>query len=182
MRLNYRTRSPGDDTWTDVSEVVPFAFTDAHYRGQRRWFICLGCRRRCRVLYDGGTATRRRSTNRPSAERPRRLTGCGPGLARADRSRIHFRRSPQGCIGRPIDGSRHRTRSCRLGGQWASAHGIARGRTIKDGPAAVGLREGESVSRVTESRCAYLIAETLSHRRSKLRRLFLCDSESSAST
>jgi hypothetical protein len=53
MRLNYRTRRRADDAWTDVNEVVPFAFTDAHYGGQRRWFVCLGCGRRCRVLFGG---------------------------------------------------------------------------------------------------------------------------------
>ena len=52
MEVNYRYRA-GSDDWRDVSEYIPFAFTPQHLGGERRWFRCLRCRRRCAVLYGG---------------------------------------------------------------------------------------------------------------------------------
>jgi hypothetical protein len=43
----------GDDEWHEVNERVPFAFTDQPFGGQRRWFVCPSCRRRCSVLFGG---------------------------------------------------------------------------------------------------------------------------------
>ena len=53
LKLIYRTRS-GDGEWQDVDEVVPFVWTPLKFGGQRRWFQCLRCGRRCRILYGGG--------------------------------------------------------------------------------------------------------------------------------
>ncbi|MCC6983610.1 MAG: hypothetical protein IT535_10105 [Bauldia sp.] len=53
VRLSYRTRPYGEDDWTDVDELVPFAWSGTNFGGQRRWFVCLSCRRPCRVLYGG---------------------------------------------------------------------------------------------------------------------------------
>lgn len=53
MELIYKYRSAGEDEWRDVNEFVPFAFTDQHLGGRRRWFQCKSCRRLCAVLYGG---------------------------------------------------------------------------------------------------------------------------------
>lgn len=53
MEVIYRYRKTGDEEWQDVRERIPFAFTPQHLGGQRRWFVCLSCRRRSTVLYGG---------------------------------------------------------------------------------------------------------------------------------
>ena len=53
LKLMYRSRR-GDDEWQDVDELVPFIWTPTKFGGQRRWFQCLSCGRKCRVLYGGG--------------------------------------------------------------------------------------------------------------------------------
>ena len=53
LRLMYRTRS-GVGEWRDRDELVPFIWTPMKFGGQRRWFQCLGCGGRCRILYGGG--------------------------------------------------------------------------------------------------------------------------------
>jgi hypothetical protein len=52
LRLIYRTRPHGGE-WRDVNELVPFVWTQTRFGGQRRWFQCLSCARRCRILYGG---------------------------------------------------------------------------------------------------------------------------------
>lgn len=52
LRLHYRSRSPGSD-WIDVNELIQFACTSANYGGQRTWFKCSSCGKRCRILYGG---------------------------------------------------------------------------------------------------------------------------------
>jgi hypothetical protein len=52
LRLIYKTRSHGGD-WRDVDELVPFVQTRTNFGGGRRWFECLSCRTRCRILYGG---------------------------------------------------------------------------------------------------------------------------------
>lgn len=47
--FNYRFRSSGDD-WEAVAPVVYFDRTPCHIGGERLWFICPNCRRRCAVL------------------------------------------------------------------------------------------------------------------------------------
>ena len=56
VMLNYRTRQNGED-WRPVNEVVPLIQTQTNFSGQRQWFRCLSCQRRCRILY-GGTLFR----------------------------------------------------------------------------------------------------------------------------
>lgn len=53
MEVRYRYRKTGQAEWQAVREHIPFAFTPQHLGGQRRWFVCLSCRRRCTVLYGG---------------------------------------------------------------------------------------------------------------------------------
>lgn len=53
MELSYRARDPGEDDWRDVSEKVAFVFTGQRLGGERLWFACPGCGRRCAVLYGG---------------------------------------------------------------------------------------------------------------------------------
>jgi hypothetical protein len=52
LRLLYRS-CPSPSESRDVDELVPFLWTPTRSGGQRRWFQCLGCSRRCRVLYAG---------------------------------------------------------------------------------------------------------------------------------
>lgn len=52
LRLIYRTRPTGGD-WQDVNELIPFIYTPTNFSGQRTWFECPSCRRRCRILYGG---------------------------------------------------------------------------------------------------------------------------------
>ena len=51
-RLSYKARQSGD-TWQEISEFVPIVETQTNFGGRRRWFACLSCRRRCRILYGG---------------------------------------------------------------------------------------------------------------------------------
>lgn len=52
LRLIYRA-SKGGQEWRDVNELIPFAWTNANFNGRRRWFVCLSCSRRCRIIYGG---------------------------------------------------------------------------------------------------------------------------------
>jgi hypothetical protein len=52
LKLMYRART-ADDEWQDVDELVPFIWTPMTFGGQRRWFTCLSCSRKCRVLFGG---------------------------------------------------------------------------------------------------------------------------------
>lgn len=47
--FNYRYRIGGED-WEPVEQVVWFDRTPCHIGGQRLWFICPGCQRRCEVM------------------------------------------------------------------------------------------------------------------------------------
>ena len=53
MELIYKFRAHGAEDWQEVNETVPFTYSRQHLGGQRRWFICLSCRRKCAVLYGG---------------------------------------------------------------------------------------------------------------------------------
>ena len=61
IRLVYRQREREADL-VDVNELVPLVETDTQFGGRRQWFLCLQCKRRCRVLY-GGTYFRCRRCN-----------------------------------------------------------------------------------------------------------------------
>ena len=52
LRLMYRVSSR-DGSWYDVDETVQLAWTKAQFGGERVWFLCPGCARRCRVLFGG---------------------------------------------------------------------------------------------------------------------------------
>ncbi len=52
IRLNYRQRRNGGE-WQPVDELVPIVETATAFSGRRQWFQCLGCGRRCRILYGG---------------------------------------------------------------------------------------------------------------------------------
>lgn len=59
IRLTYKSRSHGD-AWTNVNELVPISYTATNFGGQRPWFVCPGCKRRCRILF-GATLFRCRT-------------------------------------------------------------------------------------------------------------------------
>jgi len=52
LRLIYRARN-GDGSWFAVDEMVRFLVTKPAFGGERFWFACPGCGRRCRVLFGG---------------------------------------------------------------------------------------------------------------------------------
>lgn len=52
LRLTYHSRR-ADTESVRVDELIPFATTPVALGGRRQWFICLGCRQRCRILYGG---------------------------------------------------------------------------------------------------------------------------------
>lgn len=52
VRLCYRQRrSTGD--WQDINEFIPLVDTATAFGGTRKWFKCLSCGTRCRILYGG---------------------------------------------------------------------------------------------------------------------------------
>lgn len=53
LRLSYRYQGYGDTDWTSVEEDVAFSWTPTAFGGERRWLLCPGCGRRCRLLYGG---------------------------------------------------------------------------------------------------------------------------------
>lgn len=61
VQLSYRQCNGGEE-WHVVNEVVPLVQTNTRFGGRRQWFECLGCQRRCRILY-GGTYFRCRRCN-----------------------------------------------------------------------------------------------------------------------
>ncbi|CAN7241711.1 hypothetical protein [Mesorhizobium sp. LjNodule214] len=52
LELTYRHQGPSQE-WRDVRDLIALDFTEQHFGGQRRWFICPSCDRRCAVLYAG---------------------------------------------------------------------------------------------------------------------------------
>ncbi len=50
--LDYRVRNRGED-WRPIREEISLARTAQKFGGERLWFICRSCRRRCRVIYGG---------------------------------------------------------------------------------------------------------------------------------
>jgi hypothetical protein len=62
MLLSYRQRERGGE-WQDVSEIVSLVETTTRFGGRRQWFLCLSCRRRCRILYGGAYFRCRRCMN-----------------------------------------------------------------------------------------------------------------------
>ena len=52
LRLHYTIPRHEGDPLT-ISELFAFVSTPVAFGGQRRWLICIGCQRRCRVLFGG---------------------------------------------------------------------------------------------------------------------------------
>ena len=52
LKLMYRTQR-ADGEWLDIDELVPFVLTPMRFGGERRWFQCPSCARKCRVLFGG---------------------------------------------------------------------------------------------------------------------------------
>ena len=52
LKLMYRTQQ-ADGEWQSIDELVPFVLTPMRFGGERRWFQCLRCARKCRVLFGG---------------------------------------------------------------------------------------------------------------------------------
>jgi hypothetical protein len=52
VRLLYRMKNDNGAS-VEVNELVPFAYTPSRFGGQRQWFRCLKCYRRCRKIYGG---------------------------------------------------------------------------------------------------------------------------------
>lgn len=48
--LDYRYRDNGED-WQPVKQAINVSETDCNYGGQRKWFLCPNCGRRCAILY-----------------------------------------------------------------------------------------------------------------------------------
>jgi hypothetical protein len=53
LLLDFKVREYDEEKWTPVRQTVHFDQTPTHFGGQRRWFLCPGCDRRCRILYGG---------------------------------------------------------------------------------------------------------------------------------
>lgn len=53
IMLVSRVRSHGDEEWRDMTEHVELSYTGQHFGGERAWFTCRHCGRRCAILYGG---------------------------------------------------------------------------------------------------------------------------------
>ena len=53
LTLEYRVREGGDD-WEKVVAPVHLTWTSCHFGGERPWFSCPGCFRRCGKVTHGG--------------------------------------------------------------------------------------------------------------------------------
>jgi hypothetical protein len=67
LTLAYRVRDRGDEGWTDVVEPVRLPRTAQPLGGERAWFACPCCGRRCAVLYGGWRFSCRRCVALPYA-------------------------------------------------------------------------------------------------------------------
>ncbi len=67
VRLQYQFRANGDD-WRQVNTPVKLTRTPEHFGGERVWFACPGCEKRCATIYIHG---------KPACRTCKRLTyGC----------------------------------------------------------------------------------------------------------
>src|SRR3954468_1662186 len=53
LTLTYPVRDRGEEAWPEVVEPVRVSRTAQPFGGERLWFACPGCGRRCGVLYGG---------------------------------------------------------------------------------------------------------------------------------
>ncbi|MBV1696228.1 MAG: hypothetical protein KGP27_17340 [Hyphomicrobiales bacterium] len=63
VRLVYRHQPLGSTDWTSIDERVPLLETATRFGGNRQWFLCLSCSRRCRILFGGARFRCRRCLN-----------------------------------------------------------------------------------------------------------------------
>lgn len=52
LELTYHRRGPAQE-WRHVHEVIALDSTEQNFGGERHWFICPSCDRRCTALYAG---------------------------------------------------------------------------------------------------------------------------------
>jgi hypothetical protein len=67
VTLIYRVRDGGRGDWTDITECVRLLRTAQPFGGERLWFACPRCGRRCAVLYGGWRFFCRRCVAAPYA-------------------------------------------------------------------------------------------------------------------
>ena len=65
ITLSYRTSTRGAADWEDLHEMVPLLRTTQPLGGERVWFGCPHCRRRCAILYGGRRFLCRHCVNVP---------------------------------------------------------------------------------------------------------------------
>lgn len=65
LTLSYRVRDRSNGGYEDIQEVVPLLRTPQPLGGERVWFACPHCRRRCVVLYGGRRFLCRRCAGAP---------------------------------------------------------------------------------------------------------------------
>jgi hypothetical protein len=88
VTLIYRVQDHGADTWTDTIEVVGLLRTPQHFGGERLWFACPGCGRRCAVLYGGRRFLCRRCVAMPYASQNEAVQSRLVRRAQAIRKRV----------------------------------------------------------------------------------------------
>lgn len=84
IRLVYRTRGSREN-WKDVDDFVPLVSTATRFGGERKWFQCPTCEKRCRIIY-GGSYFRCRNCYGLKYE-----TQYEPGFARAATAALKIR-------------------------------------------------------------------------------------------
>ncbi len=115
LRLRY-VHTGHDGAQHRIDEVIPIVRTPTPFGGQRHWFACPGCSRRCRLIYGGSHFRCRHCHNA-------RYASQYEGLAlRISRRRWRIRRKLERLAGKPwpfgLDDASHRS------------HGTCAGRSI----------------------------------------------------
>ena len=134
ITLLYRVRSHGTDDWEDISEPVSLLRTRQPLGGERLWFACPGCGRRCLVLYGGRRFRCRRCVGLPYASQHERRDDRLLTRAQDIRMRLGgsaslgepFPEKPKGMHWKTYDRLRHHLRALRP----RLAHGG--GTTVRD--------------------------------------------------
>ena len=53
ISLDFKVRERDHENWVPVTQTIRFDRTHLHFGGQRHWFLCPKCQRRCRILFGG---------------------------------------------------------------------------------------------------------------------------------
>jgi hypothetical protein len=112
LTLIYRVSDRGSDDWEDINEPVPLVRTRQPLGGERLWFACPGCGRRCQVLYGGRRFRCRRCVGLPYASQHEARYDRLMSRAQDIRVRLggsadlgaFFPEKPKGCTGKPTTG------------------------------------------------------------------------------